>query len=245
MHPVLFETSGFVLYTQTVCLVAAFIAGLLVAIHEGRRFAIAQFELTNIVLLGFIASIFGARLFFLLLSQDLSLMSPQTFCTLGTNEGGFAFHGGLLVGGLVSLLVAWHYQLPIWRLGDALAPGLAAAMFFMRLGCLFNGCDYGVATTVPWGVLLHGTQRHPIQLYEGLGNLLLLPLLIVANKKPLKPGTTFLSYLMVSGLIRVGVDMYREELVRIWNLFTIPQLVAAGIALFAGIGLSYQCWLKK
>ena len=155
-------------------------------------------------------------------------------------DGGFSLHGGLLAGGFIGVLVTKHHNLDVWRLADVLAPGLAVAMFFMRLGCLFNGCDYGIVTTVSWGIPLHGATRHPIQLYEGIGNLLLLPLLIFLNKKPAKQGQVFLLYLMISALIRLGVDFYRQEYLRIWGLLTIPQLIASGIAIFAGFCLFIQ-----
>jgi phosphatidylglycerol:prolipoprotein diacylglycerol transferase len=245
LYPILFEFAGFTLYTQTICLIIAFISGLLVAVHEGKRFAITRLDITDVVLWGFISAILGARLLFMLIYWESSSFTLSEVCTLGTEDGGFSFHGGLLAGGLASFLIAWHHKIQIWRLADALAPGLAVAMFFMRIGCLLNGCDYGIVTTVPWGIFLHGATRHPIQLYEGVGNLLLLPLLIILNKKSAKPGWTFLLYLLFSAIIRFGVDFYREESVRIWNLFTIPQLLAIGIAIFADFILYQKILIKK
>lgn len=237
MHPTLIELPGFTLYSQTLLLFIAFIAGLLVAVHEGRRFAIPRLAITDVVLWGFICAVPGARLLFMVLNWGTTPFTFSDFCTLGTSEGGFSFHGGLIIGGLAGFLAARHHKLSVWRLADALAPGLAIAMFFMRLGCLLNGCDYGIVTTVPWGIPLHGALRHPIQLYEGGGNLLLLPVLIFMNAKPAKQGRVFFLYLFFSALLRLGVDFYREEYGRLWGLLTIPQLIAAGIAVLAGICL--------
>ena len=192
-----------------------------------------------VVALSIISAIIGARLLFMLIHWKSSSFTVSEICTLGTEDGGFSLHGGLLAGGFVGFLVARYHNVHIWRLADALAPGLAVAMFFMRIGCLLNGCDYGVVTTVPWGIPLHDAIRHPVQLYEGMGNLFLFPLLVFSNKKPARPGYTFLLYMLLSALIRFGVDFYREEFVRVWNLFTIPQLLTAGIAIFAAFGL-YQ-----
>jgi phosphatidylglycerol:prolipoprotein diacylglycerol transferase len=247
LYPILFQISGFTLYTQTVCLLIAFISGLFIAVREGKRFAITRLDITDIVLWGFISAIFGARLLFMLIHWESSSFTVSEICTLGTEDGGFSLHGGLLVGGFAGFLVAQHHHVRIWRLADAFAPGLAVAMFFMRLGCLLNGCDYGVVTTVPWGIPLHDAIRHPIQLYEGIGNLFLFPLLIFFNKKPARPGYTFLLYMLLSAIIRFGVDFYREEYVyiRIWNLFTIPQLLAIGIAIFAIFGLYQKILINK
>jgi hypothetical protein len=51
--------------------------------------------------------------------------------------------------------------------------------------------------------------------------------------------------MLFSAVIRFGVDFYREESVRIWNLFTIPQLLAIGIAIFADFILYQKILIKK
>lgn len=233
MYPVLFEFPGFIFYTQTLFFVLAFVVGLLVAVHEGKRWKISRLDLTDVILWGFLGSLLGARLLFLFLFQEQSIFSLSELCTLGTLDGGFAFHGGLLTGGIAVLLTVLHHRLPVWRAADALAPGLAVALFFMRLGCLLNGCDYGIPTTAPWGVPLHGALRHPIQLYEGLGNLLLLPLLMQMNKTLGKPGFTFLTYLALSAFLRFAVDFYRDEPMRVWQGLLISQWLALGICVIA------------
>ena len=54
------------------------------------------------------------------------------------------------------------------KTGDAFALPLALAMSVGRWGCFFNGCCFGTATTLPWGVvfLCDGIRRHPTQIYE-------------------------------------------------------------------------------
>ena len=239
MHPILFEFPGLTLYTQTVLVIAAFTAGLMMAVHESRRAEIPQFELINVILVGFIGSIVGARLFFLLLNWNTVHFTIQELCTLGQSEGGFAFHGGLVFGGLTGWLVSRHYRLSVWRMGDVLAPGLALAMFFLRLGCLMNGCDFGVPTTLPWAIMLHGSPRHPIQLYEGFGSLALLPVLLLLNRRACKSGTTLLWYICLSSVLRFGVDIFRDDPFRYRHL-TIPQCFALGLAVTAGLLLRYR-----
>jgi len=234
LYPILFQFPGFTFYTQTLCIILAFVAGLLLAQREGQRFGITRLDLADIVLWAFLAAIPGARLMFLILNWRTATFTFSEFCTLGTLDGGFSLHGGLATGGLVGVLIARQCHVSVWRVADALAVGLAAAMFFLRLGCLFNGCDYGVVTTMPWGIMLHGASRHPIQLYEGVGNLLLVPLIVKCNQKPLKPGTAFMLYLSLSSLLRLGVDVYRDDPLRVWGVFTIPQLIALGLAILAG-----------
>jgi phosphatidylglycerol:prolipoprotein diacylglycerol transferase len=239
LHPILFRFPGFILYTQTVLFVLAFMGGLLITLRTAQHAGIAQFDIINVVLIGFFSSVVGARAGFLLLTWGTAHFTLRELCMLGRHDGGFSFHGGLLGGGLAIWFAARHYRLPVWRLGDVVAPGLAVAMFFMRIGCFLNGCDYGIPTTCPWGIPLHGAPRHPIQLYEAFGNLFLLPLLFALNRRSkTSSGNTLLWYLLLSGLIRVGVDIFRDDPHRYWH-FTIPQMLALGIAAIAG-GLLWQ-----
>ncbi len=243
MHPILFRLAGMTFYTQTFLTILAFIIGLLVAAREGKKFAIPRVDMTSVVLVSFLGAIVGARIFFLLLVHGPSAVTLREILMSGRRESGFSFHGGVIFGALFGMIAARSYQIRLWRLADSLAPGLASAMFFLRLGCLCNGCDYGVVTTVPWALPLYGEFRHPIQIYEGVGNLLLLPCLAWLNSKPLRQGRTFWLYLFLSSLLRFLVDFYRDDPQKTFQGMTIAQLIAGGLAAGAG-GIMFLTMLK-
>jgi len=233
MYPILFETPSFQIYSQSIFMIIAFVAGTVIALHEGRRFGLSAKMLIDLILWGFLASLVGARVFlFLIETPSISFpLDKNTFFQIV--NGASSFHGGLIAGGCVIFIIGRYYHVNIWRLADALAPGLATAMLFMRIGCLLNGCDYGVASSVPWAIPLHGAFRHPIQLYEGFGNIALAVVLIRLNRRRLPPGCVGGGYLFLSSCLRIGVDMYRDDPARFFGL-TIPQYLALGIALLAG-----------
>lgn len=236
MYPILFDLPSFPIYSQTILMIAACAAGLAVALREGKRFGFSANMLTDLLLWGFLAALIGAR-FLLLLIETHSLCFPlDKNHLLRVLNTGSSFHGGLFGASVALAVLARWRRVSIWRLADALSPALAVAMLFMRVGCLLNGCDYGVASSVPWALPLHGEWRHPIQLYEGIGNAALAPWLMRLNRKPLPPGCVAGLYLLLSSVLRVGVDVYRDDPARIWGL-TIPQYLALGIALLAAIGL--------
>ncbi len=250
MYPILFETSGFIFYTQTVLIAFAFMTGLWLAALEAKRFELPHDALVNAAMSAFLGAILGARLFFLLVFQQSSSPGLKELCSLGALDGGFSFHGGLLGGALSGACAAYFLKLPLLRLADVFAPGLVLAMFFMRLGCLFNGCDYGIATAVPWGIWLHGTLRHPIQLYEGVAGLMfILPALIACKRKSLRAGYTFLCYLFLSSLLRFLVDFYRDEPSRIPGELLPTQFLAGALLLGSGLILVLTvlktCGVKK
>jgi phosphatidylglycerol:prolipoprotein diacylglycerol transferase len=113
--------------------------------------------------------------------------------------GGRSWFGALL-GGIAGALVASRIagvQLRTWL--DAAAPAVCAGYALGRLGCLFNGCDFGTVTTVPWavhyapgfpafdkhlaaGMIALGATAslgvHPVQFYLAAGALVLWAVLL-------------------------------------------------------------------
>lgn len=73
---------------------------------------------------------------------------------------------GLLVGlGVAVPLGCWIVGVPSGRFADALMPALAFGMGICRIGCLLNGCCWGLESNVPWCVYWGERCRHPLQLY--------------------------------------------------------------------------------
>ncbi len=103
-------------------------------------------------------------------------------------------------------------------LADLIVPGLILAQIIGRIGCTINGCCYGEACSLPWGVVyihpdslgLQGIAVHPTQVYE------IIYLVIVFGvahllKDKLKPdGSIFLIYLSLYSLWRLGIDFLRD-----------------------------------
>src|SRR5204863_7817875 len=94
--------------------------------------------------------------------------------------GGMATHG-LLVGGAVGVFAwcLWRRE-PFRPVFDELAIAAAIIMGFGRLGNFIDGQIVGSVTSVPWAVKFPEADgfRHPVVLYDGLKNFLLVPILI-------------------------------------------------------------------
>ena len=61
-------------------------------------------------------------------------------------------YGGIIVGALVGILYCRIKKLPCWEYFDLLAPSIAVAQGFGRIGCFLAGCCYGRPTDTFWGV---------------------------------------------------------------------------------------------
>jgi phosphatidylglycerol:prolipoprotein diacylglycerol transferase len=161
-------------------------------------------------------------------------------------HGGIVYYGGLIGASAACVLFAWRRRLPLWKLADILAPGVALGSFFGRWGCLMNGCCYGRPTRLPWGIQFpvgHQTHPsddglphfvHPTEIYDALLNLALFAGLAWFYKRRKFDGQVFALYLICYAVLRSFVECFRgdypaSDLVAGW--ITPAQLVSMGTLL--------------
>ncbi len=119
----------------------------------------------------------GAKLLFLLEDPALTLqhLLDPTYLLGGKTIVG-ALAGGLLVVEAMKKYIGIHKST-----GDLFAVPLALGISIGRIGCFLTGLSdntYGTGTSLAWGVDFgDGIRRHPVQLYEVIFLLALIPLL--------------------------------------------------------------------
>jgi phosphatidylglycerol:prolipoprotein diacylglycerol transferase len=177
---------------------------------------------------------------------------------LGWFRDGFAWFGGL-VAGIVVLMVQGHtarFRGPGWvspedpgpipgprvgaiRMLDLAAPAAAVGYGIGRIGCLLAGDgDYGINTTLPWGVhlaknaLLPPTPPdalvQPTPIYELLYSLLVFWILWQLGKRAHPVGWLTGVYLTLSGIGRFLVEFVRiNPKIYFHNTMSNAQVAAA------------------
>jgi len=127
--------------------------------------------------------------------------------------GGMASHG-LLLGGVVAALVhARRTGRPFLAVTDTVAIPAALFLAIGRVGNFLEGGVVGYETGVPWSVRLPTITgcRHPVALYDGLKNLLLVPILaLVLARRPAGSGIATGTFLLLYGGLRFLVDQFRD-----------------------------------
>ena len=135
------------------------------------------------------------------------------------------------------------------KTGDSFAVPLALALAVGRWGCFFNGCCYGLETTLPWGVwfavpsadgLPHPMKCHPTQIYESMFHLAMALVLIWLTVRGLLPGQRLKLYLIAYGVYRFLTEFIRPE-PRYWPGLTFYQWAAFALVL----GLVVQWWVDR
>ncbi len=181
----------------------------------------------------FLVSWIGAKsLFYFTLPAHLShdLLTQVSFWT----GGGFVFYGGLLAGlfylSIIKILGLKISAKDLWPLVPALTLGHAIG----RLGCFLAGCCYGKETDWWWGIYQHDHYRHPTQILEALG-LLVLGYYLLKSKK--EKALLVAHYFLFYGLIRFGVEILRGDEIRgEWGIFTPSQWISLALIIL-GLGL--------
>lgn len=137
-------------------------------------------------------------------------------------DGGLAFFGGLLVGGIAMIWVIRREGASIADVADSVAPAIPLAQAIGRWGNYFNQELYGRPTDLPWAVEIAEENRvqefldsatfHPTFLYESLLNLIVVGVILWVEKrfKP-APGSLFTVYLVLYGIVRFLMELLRTD----------------------------------
>ena len=130
-------------------------------------------------------------------------------------QGGLSFHGGLL--GVVGALIIFckKKNISFLRLMDGVALAMPIGLGIVRIGNFLNGELYGKPTNGDWGFIFptdpFGILRHPSQLYESIGEgLILFILLFIINSRTEIKGVVSSFFLIFYCSIRFIIEFYRQ-----------------------------------
>lgn len=159
--------------------------------------------------------------------------------------GGMSTHGILLGATLGIWLFCRREQKSFLFIADELVVPAALIMGLGRLGNFIDGQIVGSVTDVWWSVKFPDAEgyRHPVVLYDGLKNLLLIPLLLFIRTTSPPRGVLLGHFLLWYGFARIFVDFFREYRT---TMFGLPpgQEFNIGMALI-GLGLIVWAYHRK
>jgi phosphatidylglycerol---prolipoprotein diacylglyceryl transferase len=126
--------------------------------------------------------------------------------------GGMATHG-LLAGGFLGVLAFCQWRrIPFRPVFDELAIPAAMIMGFGRIGNFIDGQIVGSLTSLPWAVKFPEADgfRHPVVLYDGLKNFLIIPVLLWVRRRGAPPGRIAALFVLLYAGLRIPIDLLRE-----------------------------------
>src|SRR5687767_3449764 len=253
MHPILFELGDWPVYTYGVLLAAAYLLGLHLAVWRARHRGVDPARVMDLGIWIIIAALVGAKLLLVVVEWDYYRSNPREIFSLVRSAG--VFYGGLIVATIVGFALMRRYRLPVWTTADLYAPGIALGHVIGRLGCYFAGCCWGRPTDVPWAITFTdpaaavnvGTPLniplHPTQLYEAGAELLILGLLLATERKGgYFAGRTFWLYMLLYGITRFIIEIYRADPRGVMFGMSTSQFVSV---LLVPVSLAMLYWLWR
>jgi phosphatidylglycerol---prolipoprotein diacylglyceryl transferase len=193
-----------------------------------------------------VAGLIGARLYEVIFNWDYYGQYPAKIIAVW--EGGLAIHGGLIIGPLVGVYLAWRWRVPIWRSLDVAAPSVVLGQAIGRWGNFFNEEAFGRPTDLPWKLYISPSHRpapfaqddffHPTFLYESLWDLGVFLILVLWLRPALRnrPGALFFSYVGLYSVGRFAIESLRLD--SFWlDGFRVPQLASVAGLIVAAVGL--------
>jgi phosphatidylglycerol:prolipoprotein diacylglycerol transferase len=126
--------------------------------------------------------------------------------------GGMASHGLLLGAAAAVFLFAWRSGKPVLALADEIVIPGAFLLGLGRIGNFIDGQIVGSVTDVWWAVRFPDTEgfRHPVVLYDGAKNLLLVLLLLWVRRSRPAPGAVAAHFVFWYAFLRIFVDVFRD-----------------------------------
>lgn len=215
MQPVLFSIGSLHIFSFSIFLMLGWCAFSFIfwkQLHDKGTDDERIFDLT------FYATIFGliaARLGYVVTYQEVFLASPLKIASIWIAPG-LALYPGL-TGGLVTMfLLARRVKIRIVTLLDALSLALPVGLLVGLIGSLLDGAEIGKLTSLPWAVRYvgHLGPRHPVQLYE-MGGLIIIMIILslihrLAKKHAWPYGISGLWFFLLLSIVMFVLEFLKE-----------------------------------
>ena len=252
------ELVHFTLFGQTfsikwygVCIAVGFLLAVIYGLSRAKDFGLNPDKMIDAVLVCTLLAFVGARLYYVLFSDQRAeyFSDPKTIFYIW--EGGLGIYGGVIVAFLSGLLMCRLCKLNTLAMFDLASLGFLIGQACGRWGNFFNQEAFGGNTTLPWGMTGDSIQQglkgsgfdpslpvHPTFLYESLWCLLGFVLLHILSKKAYKfKGEIFCGYLVWYGAGRFMIESLRTDSLMLGTM-RVSQLVAV-LAVLGGVVLFF------
>ncbi len=244
MYPVLLEIGEFQLRSYSVMLLLAVVVALFLLSRRSTREGYDYSLVVESVLVFLISGFIGARLLYIILEWEYYREMPLWYII---RSGGLSFFGAFVLGFVVLLFWCYLRGFSFLNLTDLYAPYVPLGNFFGRIACFLNGCCYGTETDVPWAVtipVVDEVSRHPVQLYDAFGNLLLFIILLHAYKYRPFRGFNLLMLVFLYSLLRFNLEFFRA-VDAYWSDLTYAQVFTVLLFLGSGVLLVFGYYRNK
>ncbi len=223
-----FNLFGLMIPAPGLILIFAFWLGTVIAERFCSRNAISAATFYNLLFFSLLGGMLGGRLVYVMTYFKFFRADPISVVAI--NPKMFDIWGILAGIAVTFIIYTQHKQAALFTALDSIAPILAVLALGYDLSNLASGNGYGSPTNLPWGIPLLGAIRHPTQIYEFLGDSLILLWCWQFWKKPVrKPGIDFFTLTAWIAGFRLFTEYFHGDSVLVTGNLRLIQVVAWGI----------------
>jgi len=249
MYRYLLTIKDFNLPAYGVMAVLGYLTGIYFINKEALRNKIEPILIQSLTMWIIVGMLIGARIWYVL--ENWYQFAPDPISIFKLWEGGMVFYGGFIGGFIGGILFIRLTKLPLLKIMDITAPGIAIAISIGRIGCFLNGCCYGrvtdscIGVSFPsrWypaayvdhlqrGLISSGAEQSlpviPTQLISTFDLFLIFLILWNIRTKKIFNGFIFALFIGLYGFHRFIVDFFRHysENALILRILSLSQVLS-------------------
>jgi phosphatidylglycerol:prolipoprotein diacylglycerol transferase len=237
-----------------VAYVVAFVVGTWLASRHLERRGVPRSVSSDIAFWTIVFGLIGARLYYVVQSGWWwYLTHPLHIFAIW--EGGMAFFGAIFAALIVLIVMARRHHINFWDLLDAGVLFAAVGQPIGRLGNVMNGEILGPPSDLPWAIRYTnpasmaphlGVAYQPANLYEALGTLLILGVLLYLRRRGVASGVLGLTYLVLYPVSQLILFYWRTDYETPAILWGLKQAQLTSLVMLATVvPLFYLAWLRS
>lgn len=211
MLPILINLGPIQIRSFGVFLVLAFLLGTFILWREGQKQGYNEEKLLDMAVVSIFSGFIGARVYYVL--TNWVYYSGRLSDAFKFWEGGLAFHGALLGGGIGVWWFTRRNKWPFLQVADFASLAVLLGEIIGKIGSFLNGDDYGLPSKLPWAVQIPGVigLRHPSPIYELIVLLIIYIFLLKKYRVKERSGGIFFSFLTSLGVGRLITEVFRDN----------------------------------
>lgn len=245
------EIFGFGIHWYGLLYMLGFIIGwyLMPKLQKYRQINLSKDAWSDIVSSVVLGVLIGGRLGYVVLYEPVYFIQ-NPLEVLFVWQGGMSSHGGFIGTAIALYYQSKKHKVSILGLIDCALVPIAIGLALGRLGNFINQELYGSITTIAWGIKIPGVEglRHPTQLYAVTKDIMLAIVSYVLLVKTKKNGLVVACFLMLYGILRSIVEVYRVPTHSVFTIFnttvTRGQLYSVPFIVM-GMGLLIYLYMNK